>query len=55
MKVSEIRKMPTLHENIHESIFRSFQTLQHVKYMLKRKDSVETISDVIEFIEHKEQ
>lgn len=35
----------------HESIYRSYQTLEYIKECLRRWDSVETILDIIQVIE----
>ena len=53
MTIDEIRKMPTVMNNHHESLLRAYQTLEKVKDMLKRKDSSETILEVIEHVELK--
>ncbi len=46
-----VREMPTDRGNIHESVFRSYQTLRVVKEMLDRGDSSETIRAFIAFVE----
>lgn len=55
MIIQEIREFPTLyidqhHGSCHESLLRSYQTLEKVKEMLNRGDSKETILEVIETI-----
>ena len=50
MKISDIKKIPVVHANIHESVYKSFQTLDLVKGMLGRGDSRESIINVIELI-----
>ena len=54
MIISEIKKMPIVVDRNHESILQAFQILQLVKEMLKRGDSQETISMVIEHIQERE-
>ena len=49
-KLKQIKQMPTTHENVHESIYRSAATLDLVKEMLKRGDSNESILMVIECV-----
>lgn len=56
MNIFEIRAKPTLFKDAqrgmsHESVLKSFQILQHVKGMLKRGDSHQTILEVIEVCE----
>lgn len=47
----EISKYPTVHERVHESIFRSYHILNKVKEMISRGDSQQTISEAIELME----
>jgi len=49
MNIKEIELQEESIENVHESIFKSYQTLIKVKQMIDRKDSIQTIK---EFIEH---
>ena len=51
MKFNKLKEVPTTINNVHESCYRSFQVLQDVKEMIKRKDSLETIEEYIELIE----
>jgi hypothetical protein len=51
MTIEDIKNTQTVYKNVHESLYRSYQTLEKVKVMLNRKDSVETILEVIEHIE----
>lgn len=51
MTIKVIKDYPTVIDNNHESLYRSYQTLDLVKDMLNRYDSVETILEVIEHIE----
>lgn len=46
--LKEIKQMPTTHNMVHESIYRSHATLQLVKDMLNRGDSNESILMVLE-------
>ena len=48
MNIEEIKKLPTVYENISESIFKSFHVLEKVKTMLQRNDSKETILEMID-------
>lgn len=50
MKIKEIIEMPTVVDNVHESVFRAYHTLYYVKTMVERGDSKETIIDFIDFI-----
>ena len=52
MEFKEIIKLPTVINNNHESVLRSFQILNNVKKMLERGDSNETISDFINEAEY---
>lgn len=45
--IAAIKKTPTVIKGIHESCFRSYQILRKVEDMLQRKDSIETILEVI--------
>jgi hypothetical protein len=53
MNLQEIKAMPTIHEGakIHESVFRSYHTLEKIKEMIYRGDSTETIKEIINFLE----
>lgn len=51
MNINEIKQMPTVYENIHESVFRRYHILNLVEAMLKRGDSKETIIELIRHIE----
>ena len=51
MTIAVIKSEPTVYKNVHESIYRSYQTLEYVKEMLLRGDSSKTILDIIEHIE----
>lgn len=42
-KIEEIAKMPTVVDNVHESIYRSYATMNLMCEMLERGDSIETI------------
>jgi hypothetical protein len=47
-----IKNLPTSMMRCHESLLRSYQILELVKEMLKRKDSHETILMIINDIEN---
>ena len=47
MKISEIKKLPTVIGNNHESLFKHYHTLEKVREMLERGDSNETIIEII--------
>jgi hypothetical protein len=51
-KILAIKTMPTIYNNVHESIYRSYHTLHLVCEMLGRGDSAESIKEVISAIEH---
>jgi len=51
MTIEEIIEMPTVINNTHESIYRSWHILELVTLMLKRGDSNETILEVIIYIQ----
>jgi len=51
-ELEHIKYMPTIKGGLHESIFKSYNTLTHVKKMLKRGDSNECILEIIEFLEY---
>lgn len=46
-----IAKMPTVYLNIRESIFRSYQILRKVKYLLDQGTSPEVVLGLIELLE----
>ena len=46
-----VRDFPTEKDKIHEVSFRSYQILAHVKSMLYRGDSTNTIKDFIHWCE----
>lgn len=52
MDIEQIRNMPTLLGNSHESVLRAYQILEKVKVMIKRKDSLETIEEIIKYCEN---
>lgn len=51
MKLGEIKELPTIYSNVHESIYKSYHTLQLVKELLNRGDSNATIKEIIKLIE----
>jgi len=50
MEISEIIKMPTVIDNKHESVLRSYHILIYVLKMIHRGDSKETILEVAQFL-----
>jgi hypothetical protein len=48
--ITEILKFPTLIDNNHESLYRSYHILNLVLKMIERGDSKETIFETVEFI-----
>ena len=55
MKIAEIKAMPTVLSNSHESVLRAYQILDKVKEMLNRGDSQKTIIELIEHLENNEE
>lgn len=55
MELKQIKTMPTVRDNVHESVYRSYQILELVKEMLLRKDSKETIIEIIKYLEQNEE
>jgi len=49
-----VRSFPTERQDMHESVFRSYQILSEVKGMLERGDSAETIRNFIAWAESEE-
>jgi len=54
MELKQIKSMPTVRDNVHESVYRSYQILEKVKEMLLRGDSKETIIETIKYLEQNE-
>jgi hypothetical protein len=54
-KIHAIKNMPTVYNNTHESIYRSYHTLALVCEMLGRGDSSESIKEVIAAIEFQDK
>lgn len=57
INISEIKKFPTNYINeegqkCHESLLQSFQILNKIEEMLERKDSQETILEIIKDIRY---
>lgn len=50
MELEKIKEMPTVVDNAHESIYKSYHVLEKVRQMLEREDSKETILEIIEFL-----
>jgi len=55
INLNKINSFPTLLNNTHESVYKSYQILEAVKTMLKRGDSKETILETILFLEEKKE
>ncbi len=49
--LKEIAKFPTVIDNNHESLYRSYQILNQVLNMLERGDSQETILEVVRYLQ----
>lgn len=45
-KISEIKKMPTILDNVHENVYKAHATLLLIIEMVNRGDSKETIWNV---------
>jgi hypothetical protein len=50
MTIKEAIEAPCIINKIHESCFKSYQTLKIVEVMLQRRDSHETIRQLIQTI-----
>ena len=51
MSLQEIKEMPTVVVNTHESCYKSYHILKLVKEMILRGDSLETIGIIIDYLE----
>lgn len=51
-KFDTIKDYPTIYDDVHESVYRSYSILELVKEMLERWDSKETIIDMIKYLEN---
>jgi len=49
-KLKEIQAMPDVINNTHESCYKAYHILAHVKVMIERGDSKETIFEVADFL-----
>ena len=49
-ELKRIQAKPTTLEKVHESVYRSYDILEHVLKMVERGDSKETIFEVVEFL-----
>lgn len=47
----QISGFPTVHNGVHESVYKAYQVLERVKVMLERGDSRETILEIIKLLE----
>lgn len=48
MTLAEIRSFPQVHNNVHESVFRSYQVLDKVCELLAAKVPHEVIREIIQ-------
>ena len=48
MTIEELKNYPTVIDNNHESLYRSYQLMEKVITMLERGDSTETIFEIIQ-------
>ena len=55
MKVSDIAKCPTVQDNVHESMYRSFQILDKVKYWLREGMPTKLVLELIDEMEGKDE
>lgn len=49
-KITEIKNMPTVQDNVHESVYKAHSTLMLIMDMVHRGDSKETIWNVYDEI-----
>lgn len=49
--LSEIKKLPTSIDKVHESCYRSYHILAYVLTMVERGDNKETILDVVNHLQ----
>jgi hypothetical protein len=50
--ISDIQNLPTVVDNNHESLYRSYHILNHVLKMVKRGDKAESIIEMAELMKH---
>lgn len=50
MDIERILSQPTVYENVHESIFRSYHILDKVMEMIERGDSKESIKEIVAYL-----
>jgi hypothetical protein len=50
-EIKEIISLPTVIDNNHESLYRSYHTLRYIMIMVNRGDSAETINEMFEFLQ----
>jgi len=55
INLNKIKQFPTVLNNTHESVYKSYQILEAVKTMLLRGDSKETILEAISFLEENKE
>jgi hypothetical protein len=50
-KIQEVLRFPTVIDNNHESLYKSYHTLRYIITMVNRGDSAETINEMFEFLQ----
>lgn len=50
MTLTEIKALPTIINNTHESVYRVYHVLDKVMEMINRGDTKETIIEVVNFL-----
>lgn len=53
--IDQIKRMPEVIDNNHESLYKCYSILERVKIMIEREDSLETIKDFIRWCEDEQQ
>lgn len=51
MDLNEIMKFPTVYNNTHESVYRSYQILEYVKWMLEQNMPAPVILGIIQSLQ----
>jgi hypothetical protein len=49
--INKIMQFPTVHNNTHESAFRSYQILEYVKWMLEQNTPAPVILSIIKALQ----
>ena len=55
MNMIQINKFPTIVDNNHESLYRAYQILEAVKWLLSKDTPAEVIAWIIDSLESKEK